>query len=154
MNSRLTYSPRSAFGAGSFEKNKPQDVIAARPNRKGLHARSFPREPTSLLASDCTRNNCKSSSIGRVLASNGNMVSEQRRNSNQGCSLLSQRLSPPGLRRLIPMARPRVSRESMLNELKYEKERKLKQAKLIYRMKLAKAVQRTALSGVRRHAIK
>jgi len=102
------------------------------------------------LGSDYIRSSGNSPSRNNVLDSDFNTAPEKRRSNNHGYSLGSKRQSPTNLKRLIPMAKPRASAQSMLNDIKYDDKIKMKRAKLLWKKRLARAalgLKRGALPG-------
>jgi len=141
--SRLTYSNQEPGVDECIEKKLSQNARTARLDH-GLHSRSFPQESAKILESDFVRDS-NISSRSSAVDSDVKIVPEQRRSRGQGYTLGSQRQPSTNLKRLIPMARPRASSQSVINELKYDNKEKIRRARLLLKKKLERKLERAAL---------
>lgn len=165
VGSRSTYS-NPGGGADPVEKKQAAALKqASAMHDLDLRARSYPWDP-ALRGSDYNiRNRRHSSPTNGMLPSELNLVPEQRRSTsspNQGFPNGSPRQALPNIKRLIPMAKPRTSVNSVLNDLPYDiRATQLRRARQIlherYKNRLTKAaalgLQRGSLPSGGRHSV-
>jgi len=130
----------------------------------GLHdqldlRRSYSWDP-AIRGSDYVRNGRRSPRSGVMSSRNGvmpsdlSMVSDQRRNQSTGFPSASTRQGIPNMKRLIPMAKPRASIHSALNDLPYDvRAKQLRRARQILHERYKNRLSNAAALGLQRGAL-